>query len=192
MRTTPRRQTYPAGSWLRGAGHVTALVLLVASGLVACTPALDWREVRPDGSGALVLFPCKPSHASRWVRLAGSTVKLNLVACAAADVTYAVAFADVAGPAHVGPTLEALDHTARLNIQAAAPVLLAPLRIRGMTPNPRAGVWRFDGHRPDGRAVQEQMALFVHGTRVFQVTAVGDRLDAQALETFFGALRLPS
>ena len=32
--------------------------------LAACSPALDWRQVRPDDTGVEAMFPCKPlSHA---------------------------------------------------------------------------------------------------------------------------------
>ena len=43
---------------------------------------------------------------------------------------------------------------------------------------------------PDGRAVTEQVAVFAKGTRVFQAMALGDKLDAEAVDTFFGSLRL--
>lgn len=166
--------------------------LTVALAGSACTPALDWREVRPEGSGALASFPCKPSSHSRTVTLAGAAMQLSLYACSAADVTYAVAVADVQDPARVRPVLEELGRAARTNIQSADSSASAPLHVQGMTPNPLAMLWRLDGRRQDGRAVQEQMALFVHGTRVFQATAIGVRLDVQALETFFGALHFPS
>ena len=43
---------------------------LALSGLVGCTPALDWREVRPV-AGVVALFPCKPTSLTRELRLAG-------------------------------------------------------------------------------------------------------------------------
>jgi hypothetical protein len=49
---------------------------------------------------------------------------------------------------------------------------------------------QFQGRMPDGRAVTEQVAVFAKGTRVFQVIAVGDKLDAEATDSFFGSLRL--
>ena len=33
--------------------------------LPACQPALNWREVRPAGSGAVALFPCQPDVEQR-------------------------------------------------------------------------------------------------------------------------------
>jgi hypothetical protein len=48
---------------------------------------------------------------------------------------------------------------------------------------------RFDGRLPDGRTVQAQVAVLAHGTRVFQVTALGERLPGEAADTFFGSIR---
>ena len=43
-----------------------ALAACVA--LVACSPALDWREVRPSGTRLLAMFPCKAGAQQRSVR----------------------------------------------------------------------------------------------------------------------------
>jgi hypothetical protein len=42
---------------------------------------------------------------------------------------------------------------------------------------------------PDGRAVTEQLAVFTKGTKVFQATALGEKLESEAADTFFGGLR---
>ena len=59
-----------------------------------------------------------------------------------------------------------------------------------MTPAPQAVRQALSGQLDDGRRVQEQVAVFVRGTRVFQATVVGAKLDTDAVETYFGALRL--
>jgi len=64
------------------------------------------------------------------------------------------------------------------------------LKVEGATPNPSSQRVQFQGRMPDGRAVTEQVAVFAKGTRVFQVIAVGDKLDAEATDSFFGSLRL--
>ena len=58
------------------------------------------------------------------------------------------------------------------------------------TPNPASQRLQLRGRMPDGRAVTEQIAVFTRGTRVYQTTVLGDKLDAQATDTFFGSLRL--
>ncbi len=161
------------------------LLLALAMG---CAPALDWREWRSEGSGAVVLFPCQPSHYARRVVLAGEPVTLALSACVAADVTWALAHADVVDPARVGAALEALREAAAANVAAASSSPL-PLRVPGATPNPRSIRLALSGRLPDGKAVQEQLAVFAHGTRVFQATALSAALPPEATDTFFASLR---
>jgi hypothetical protein len=165
---------------------------LAATALVGCSPALDWREVRPAGSQARALFPCRPASHARRVTLAGAAVEMSLYACAAGRVSYALAFADMVDPALVTPALDELARTAHANLQAPAPGSSAPLSVPGMTPNAQAALWTLGGLLPDGRPAQERVALFAHGTRVFQATAVGERLDAQALDSFFTSLKVGS
>ena len=42
--------------------------------LTACSPALDWRQVRPDDAGVEAMFPCKPLSHARTVPLAGQPI----------------------------------------------------------------------------------------------------------------------
>jgi len=115
---------------------------------------------------------------------------MGLHACDAADVTYALGHADVGDPARVGPALQALRAAAVGNLggQVATD---RPLQVEGMTPQPHARLVEVRGQLPDGRPVQERVAVFSKGTRVFQVTMVGPALDAEASETFFSGIRLP-
>jgi hypothetical protein len=47
-----------------------------------------------------------------------------------------------------------------------------------------------DGRRPDGQDAQMRVALFTHGTRVFQATALGPRLPEELVDTYLGSLRV--
>lgn len=44
-------------------------VLLLAGWGVACTPAMNWREVRFEGGDMVAMMPCKPEEATRTVTL---------------------------------------------------------------------------------------------------------------------------
>lgn len=166
-------------------------ILSLACALAACTPTLDWRTVRPDGSGLEALFPCKPAGHARQLTLAGEAVEMTLYACTAGGATYAVGFADVGQLQRVERALAELSAAAARNIGAAGLPAVAPLRVEGMTPHPQAGRQSLAGQLADGQRVEEQVAVFARGTRVFQATMVGAKLDAEAVESFFGALRLP-
>ncbi len=167
-----------------------AAACLIALSLGACAPSLDWRELRPEGSGAVAMFPCKPTPQSRTLRLAGGPVNMTLLACTAGGTTWALAHADLLDAARVGPALTELRAAAAANLGASAATGL-PLQVVGATPNPASGRFELVGHLPDGKPVREQMAVFSRGTRVFQATALGGQTGAEALDSFFGGLKLP-
>lgn len=157
--------------------------------LCACSPTLDWREVRPEGSAALALFPCKPSVQTRTVQLGAARARMTIAACRAGGATYAIAFADVADPAQVAPALGALRASAVTNWGASGRVL-GPMRVPGMTPNTLAERLRFEGKLPSGEAVSQEAGFLARGTRVWQVSVMGQPLEREAVETFFENLKL--
>ncbi len=167
-----------------------SLLLSVALAATGCSPTLNWREVQPADSGLVAMFPCKPSHEEREVPLAGRPVRLAVAACRAEDAMYAVAYGDVADPARVGSALDGLRNAAMGNVKASSSAQ-RQLAVPGMTPHPQAQALELRGQMPDGRAVLERVAVFSKGTRVFQATMLGDSLPPEAVETFFGGLRLP-
>ena len=92
------------------------LTLLLTLLMAGCSPALDWREVRPADTGAQLLLPCKPASHARELTLAGQKVRMVLHACRAADTTWAVAWAELADPARTGPALAELKASAAANV----------------------------------------------------------------------------
>ena len=170
---------------------MTTAMALALSTTQACSPVLDWREFEPEGSGVVVAFPCRPDHHARSVSIAGTPTQMDMVVCAAGDATYALSFIDVADPARVGAAIADLRAVAAANLGSAAPEVSA-LQVRGMTPNTQAARLALAGQRPDGAPLQQQAAFFSKGLRVYQASVVGARLSAEATETFFGSLKLPS
>jgi hypothetical protein len=170
-------------------GAVAAVVGLV--GVVAsagCSPALDWRDVRAGGSSLVIEMPCKPDLHERRVSLAGATVLLTLQACDADGRTWGLASADVGETARVGPALAALLAAAAGNI-GAAPGQSQPFAVKGAVSNADGRRVALLGRRPQGPAVQMVVAVFARGTRVHQMTALGETLPAEALESFLGSAR---
>jgi hypothetical protein len=161
------------------------LLALVAG----CAPELDWRDVRAPDTALRAQMPCKPSAHERQVQLADSKVRLVLLACSAGGQTWGLATADVLDPARVQRALEELAASSAANIGAQGAVT-EPWLAPGATPSPAAVRQTLQGRLPDGKAVHLQMAVFAHGTRVFQASVLGERLGAEATQAFFGALRL--
>jgi hypothetical protein len=164
--------------------------LLIAVAAQGCAPTLDWREVRPPDSAAVALFPCKPASHARQVVLAGEPATLTLHACQAGGATFALGHARMADPARVGPALQELRRAAAANLDGQE-MQARPFRVEGMTPHDAAVRIGVHGRRPDGRAAQEDLAVFAKGTQVYQAVVLAPRIDAEVADTYMASLRLP-
>jgi hypothetical protein len=167
-----------------------ALLVLAALG-AACTPALDWRELKTADGRLAFMLPCKPTVQERSVQLAGRAVTLALQACAAQGQTWGVASAEIGDPAAVGPALAELASSAAANVRGQIGAERAA-RVPGATPYDASRHLQLRGSQPGGQPVAMQLVVFAHGTRVFQATALGATIGTEAADTFFGALRITS
>lgn len=167
--------------WACGLGRALALF-----GLTACSPALDWREVRVDSANLVALFPCRPVAQTRELLLGDRPVAMTLQACEAGGATFALAVADVKDPAQVGAALAALRAASQAKQADGAPAAqAAALAVDGATPQQTAGRWVLHGKRADGAALPVDTAVFASGTWVVQATVIGP-VDTAA---FFEGLR---
>ncbi|MCM5678522.1 hypothetical protein M8A51_03135 [Schlegelella sp. S2-27] len=171
--------------------HVTkgCAAALTGVALAACSPALDWRQVRPEDAGIEALFPCKPLTHARTVPLAGQPTRMMLHACSRGGLTFALTHAELQDPARVTPALGELRAAAAANLDGTERVVGA-MQVPGMTPNPQALRLEVQGRRPDGSPLVQQVALFTKGTRVYQASVIGTRLPQEAVDSFFTGLRL--
>lgn len=180
MERTILQRRWPSVRW--------GSALWLGAGLAACSPALDWRETRPANAGLTLLMPCKPQLHERQVLLVGSTVRMALHACTAGEQTWALAFADVGDPQRLGAALQALAQAATGNVNATSTRELA-LVVPGATPHGSSKRAQAQGQLADGQTRHLQFAVFAHGTRVFQATALGPSLQADAAQTFMESIR---
>ncbi|TDP73246.1 hypothetical protein [Roseateles toxinivorans] len=163
--------------------------------LAACAPGLDWREVRPEGANLLLMFPCKPASDARQVEMQGRTFDMRLYACKTSNQSFALSYVDVGDPALVGPALQQMRQSlaAKLAANPAAGAASAvPVQVGGMTPNPQALQQSLAGKLPDGSGTQGAVAVFAHGTRVFQAVVLGAKRDAAAEEGFLNGMKFAS
>ncbi len=175
------RRSFPTAGAAAGVAGLLALA--------GCSPALDWRDVRPPGMPLVVEMPCKPDTHERRVPLAGPPVRVVLQACDSDGQTWGLMSVDLDDPARVGPVLSALLAAAAANIGAQAGSG-QPFVVKGATPQAGSQRVRLQGHRPQGPAVEMVVAVFTHGTRVYQMTALGDKLQAEAVDTFLASARI--
>lgn len=184
------------------------LAVLAALGLsmVACSPALDWRTVRPEGAqGLLATFPCKPAQNQRTLAvpgLPGGSEQVHLASCKTGDTVWALTYFKVSDVAQVTQALAANQQALRDNVQAAAQgaqppveaIDLGPTNVPGMTPNPLSRHGRLTGRRPDGQGGEVPFNVqawhFSHGLTVFQATVwrtaspANAKESTEAVETF--------
>ena len=166
------------------------LASAAALAAAACSPALNWREFQPEGSGVVASFPCKPDRHTRSVKLAVQPVRIELIACAADGTQFALSYFDLDDPVRVSAALTELQRLAAANLGAKEPRAQRAV-VPGMTPNPEAAKLILEGRQPDGSMLHEEAVFFAKGLRVYQATVLGRRLAPGAAETFFAGLRLP-
>lgn len=159
--------------------------------LAACSPVLDWREVRPEGSGVTMLLPCRPSRLERTVRIGEASLPMRLHSCTAGEATFSLVVADAGTAARAAGLLPAMRSAAIANIAGVATPLPLPA-IDGATASAQSGLLRIVGRLPDGRPVVEHAAFFVRGSWLYQATVVsaGEPVGPQAIDDFFRAIRL--
>lgn len=174
-----------------GRGHAAAWSAAAAAlwGVVACSPALEWRQVRPPDWSLGFSLPCRPEQHERQVPLAGAEVPMRMVSCTADGHLFAVTSADLADPQRVGPALQALAEAAQANAQARV-LSQTPARVRGMTPNPNARQFTLQGRHADGAPLRLRVLVFAHGARVFQASVVGQASDDSRMNPVFDSLEL--
>ena len=172
----------------------TAAALALVFGLVACQPALNWRQARFEAADLVALLPCKPDRGQRAVALAGQELELHMLGCDAGGSTYALSQAELPEAALAGAALAQWKAATLVNMRASASKDV-PFVPRGSLALPQSVRMAATGQRADGRAVAAEAVWFaqVHGARVhlFHAVVYADRIPPEAAETFFSGLQLP-
>lgn len=168
---------------------LAAATLLVATAVMAaCSPALNWRDVRPEGTRLSLLLPCKPDKAEKTVPMGGQLTTLRMLGCDADGLTFAVSSADVSDTAAIPSILAAWQQLTLTNMKAAKADSAAPLKMVGATAS--TGVWvKAKGQRADGTSVMGHAAYFSQGATVFQAVIYGAQIKTETAETYFSGLK---
>lgn len=157
--------------------------------LSACSPAFNWRDVRPDGTRLGLLLPCKPDKAQRTVPLGGKPAELRMLGCDAGGATFAVAVADLADASQLADVLVQWQNLTLVNMKASPATEVLALKLPGAAVQPPAVLVKARGQRADGSAVSGQAAYFSQGSQVFQVVLYADKVTPELSETFFSSLK---
>lgn len=164
--------------------------------LLACTPALNWRDVRfesANGSTLKAELPCKPDAATRQQQLGGMQVELSMMGCVVDGSTFTLSRIPVLDPLTAPKLLAAWQAAAVANVQA------------GLTPTTAAAISGASAWPPAARvtllgtATQAQIIWFAKQTSagststefmLYQAAMYGKQPSHEAATTFFESLRL--
>jgi hypothetical protein len=169
------------------AGMLRSVPAAALLGLAACSPTLNWREVRADPTALKAMLPCKPDKGARKVPMGGREVELKVIGCDTGGATFAILYGDVVDPLRSGQVLAQWE-TATLANMRSAKARDEPFLPRGAMALPQSVRVSAAGQRADGSAVESQAAYFARGSQVFQAVIYADRIAPEASEPFFSGL----
>jgi hypothetical protein len=167
-----------------------ALPLLLGFGLLACSPALNWREVRPDGVNLVMLLPCKPDRAIKTVPLDGRDTVLSMTGCEAGGAMFALARADVGDASRAAQVLAQWQSLTLAHMRASQSVT-QNAQVPGADALPQPVQVLARGSHPDGQAVEGRALYFARGSQLFQAVVYAPRVSSEAVETFFSSFKFP-
>jgi hypothetical protein len=171
---------------------VTSSALLL---LFACTPTLNWREVRlesANGSALKAQLPCKPDAATRKQQLANIQVELGMMGCVAGDATFTLSRIPLSDPLAAPKVLAAWQAFALSSLNAQ-PATVRGINIAGASAWPPTARVTLAG-----TTTQADIAWFARqsttGLTLYQaamyIKAPAKPASTEAVTTFFESLQI--
>jgi hypothetical protein len=166
--------------------------LLLVALLLACSPALNWREARfADRIPLRMLLPCKPDRAEREVPMAGHTVPLQMLGCDTDGATFAVSHVFAAQGLGPNELLEGWRSAVLVHLQAQS-VQTQVWTPPGAWASPASQRVQALGRRADGTPLALEAVWFGvparDGVHVFHAVMLAPQARPDVAETFFSAL----
>jgi len=168
-----------------------SLVLaLCAVSLVACNPALNWREVHLQG--LVATLPCKPDQAQRTVQLAAQDVAIDMRGCEADGALFAISHVRLDSATRTDAARADWRQQTLAAMRAASvrelPFRLKPTAHAGVTPANH--LLTAQGQRPDGSAVAARLLWLDAGQDLYHVAVYANTLTDERVEMLFSGLSL--
>ena len=165
-----------------------AAALITAIALTACSPSLNWREVRDGDAGYTVLLPAKPASHARDVNLGDLKVNMQMTAAEVDDMNFAVASAAIDDDAQRKAALDMMQQAMVKNIGGSITrQKTLTLKDGTMVTEIEAG-----GTTAGGRRLALFARFAMKAPRVYQAVAIGPQqsLTAEVAETFLTSFTL--
>lgn len=168
--------------WLRRAAPGAIFL-----GTLGCSQAIDWREMRPEGTELAVAMPCKPGKQEDAVLLGGQRAQMRVFACRSNGALFALGHVRLADATQAGAALTSLAEAASANARGTVGDG-QPARVAGMTPLPQARQWRWEGAGRDQQPTTAWVTVFSYGPHVYQATVIGTPAHEALAQHFRAAL----
>ena len=160
--------------------------------LCACTPSLNWREVRLEQSTLKILLPCKADHGSREVPVGSQTLMVRMSGCEAQGHLLAVARMPMPAQAKPADIESAMAQWQSATLANMNGVLNSsePWEVKASVPIAAKRI-SASGKTADGRVIQSQWVMFASENQIIQAVVYAPKLQAEVSDTFFAGLTLP-
>lgn len=165
-----------------------SLAMICALTLLACSPSLNWREVRNADAHYTVLLPAKPASHSRMVTLGELRVDMHMMAAEADDMNFAVASALINDETQRTQALDLMQQAMVKNIGGSV-THQKRLQLKDGT---EATEIEAGGALANGRKMRLFARFAIKDQRVYQAVAIGpqQRLSAEIADTFLTSFSL--
>jgi len=167
--------------------RIVLFLLAISLGLAGCSPAFNWREVRPGPGELRALLPCKPDQGSRHLSLAGQDVELEMLGCETGGALFALSHVDMGAENRVEVAQVQWQAAMLGNMQAGAPSI-AGFAVKGSGQTFKPVRITAQGRRPDGGAVSAQGVWFARGAHLYHAVIYADKIRPEVTEAFFSGL----
>lgn len=165
------------------------LLLLLALATSACTPTLNWRDVRAVGALKGVL-PCKPDEARRSQQLAGLSLTMHMMGCEAGGALFVIAAVALENPQQAMEVQGQWQQQMQTSMRARS-VSAGDFKLRGAGVVFQPKLVLALGENEGKKALEVRSAWFVHGRYLYQAAVYAEKIQADMAEPFFSGLELP-
>ena len=164
--------------------------------LAGCSPEHDWREIRAEEAGVLVMLPAKPARLSRSINLEGLSLEMTMLGAQAREVAYTV------GVVTLPEDAEAMRARALASMRAAMvrniggtvgaerAVQVVRVDLGGQRTGTEAGVEIEAAGRMREREATLIARFVAVGTQAWQAVVLGPRPDRESAALFLESLKL--
>ena len=163
----------------------------LAMWLSACTPALNWRDVRFDNARWTGWLPCKPDSAKRSVNLGEQVAQLHLMGCEADGMDFTLAQLQLPANLSAEQAQQAWQQASLSSLQASADVPAQDWKLAGASPVMKPQRMVAQG----GQGRSARWAWFAYDGQLYQLAVYAPASRAaqaqQAMDSLISGLRLP-